>query len=60
VGYMTLLAWCVSVLFYQSAAGHDLFWIWVSILILILIVLVFFIAGKIIRKNTGLNNSSAR
>jgi hypothetical protein len=57
---MTLLAWCVSVLFYQAAVGHNLIWIWVSIVILILIVLVFFVAGKIIRKKTGLNNSSAR
>jgi hypothetical protein len=57
---MTLLAWCASVLFYQAAAGHNLFWIWVSIVILILIVLVFFIAGKIIRKKTGFNNSSTR
>jgi ferrous iron transport protein B len=58
--YMTALAWCVSVLFYQVIAGHDLFWIWVSIVILVLIVLVFFVAGKIIRKKTGLNNTSAR
>lgn len=58
--YMTVLAWCASVLFYQAVAGHDLFWIWLSIVILILIVLVFFVAGKIIRKKTDLNNSSAR
>ena len=58
--YMTLLAWSVSVLFYQAVAGHSLFWSGISIAILILIVLVFFIAGKIIRKKTGLNNISAR
>lgn len=58
--YMTLLAWCTSVLFYQAAAGYSFFWSAISIVILILIVLVFFVAGKIIRKKTDLNNISAR
>lgn len=48
--YMTLLGWCVSVLFYQAAAGHSLFWSAVSLGILGLIMLVFFITGRIIRK----------
>ncbi|HOP62002.1 MAG TPA: Fe(2+) transporter permease subunit FeoB [Spirochaetota bacterium] len=48
--YMTILAWCASVLFYQTVAGHSIFWIALSIAILILIVLVFFITGRIIRK----------
>jgi len=48
--YMTILGWCVSVLFYQIFEGHSLFWINTAIFILLLIVLVFFIAGKIIRK----------
>ncbi|HNX22424.1 MAG TPA: ferrous iron transport protein B [Spirochaetota bacterium] len=50
--YMTLLAWIVSVLFFQLFSGHSLFWAAVSLLILSLIVLVFFITGKIIRKKS--------
>ncbi len=50
--YMTLLGWCVSVLFYQAAAGHNLFWSAVSLGILGLIMLVFFIAGRIISKKS--------
>jgi len=48
--YMTLLAWIVSVLFFQVFYGHSFLWISVSLLLLALIVLVFFITGKIIRK----------
>jgi ferrous iron transport protein B len=51
--YMTLLAWIVSVLFFQIFYGHSLLWISVSLLLLALIVLVFFITGKIIRKKTA-------
>jgi ferrous iron transport protein B len=54
VVYMTLLGWCVSVLFYQGVEGHSLFWISVSLGILGLIMLVFFIAGRIIRKKSGI------
>ncbi len=50
VVYMTLLAWIVSVLFFQIFSGHSLFWVTVSLLLLSLIVLVFFITGRIIRK----------
>ncbi len=50
--YMTLLAWIVSVLFYQIFYAHSLFWIAVSLSLLSLIVLVFFAAGKIIRKKS--------
>jgi len=50
--YMTFLAWIVSVLFYQFFSGHSFFWVTVSLLLLSLIVLVFFITGKIIRKNS--------
>jgi len=53
VVYMTLLAWCVAVLYFQAAAGHSIFWGSVSIVILVLIMLVFFIAGRIIRKNSS-------
>jgi ferrous iron transport protein B len=52
--YMTLLAWIVSVLFFQIFSGHSLLWVTVSLFLLLLIVLVFFITGKIIRKK-GLN-----
>jgi ferrous iron transport protein B len=51
--YMTLLAWIVSVLFFQIFYGHSLLWISISLLIFALIVLVFFITGKIIRKKTA-------
>jgi len=50
VVYMTLLAWIVSVLFFQIFSGHSFFWVTVSLGLLSLIVLVFFISGKIIRK----------
>jgi len=50
VVYMTILGWCISVLFYQVAAGHSFFWMTFAVLLLILIVLVFFITGRIIRK----------
>jgi len=48
--YMTLLAWIVSVLFFQIFSGHSLFWVIFSLSLLSLIVLVFFITGRIIRK----------
>lgn len=51
--YMTLLAWIVSVLFFQIFSGHSFFWVTVSLMLLSLIVLVFFIAGKIIRKKVS-------
>ncbi len=50
VVYMTLLAWIVSVLFFQVFSGHSPIWISAALLLLSLIVLVFFITGKIIRK----------
>lgn len=53
VVYMTLLAWIVSVLFFQVSYGHSIFWIFLSLLLLALIVLVFFITGKIIREKTA-------
>jgi ferrous iron transport protein B len=52
VVYLTLLAWIVSVLFFQLFYGHSIFWIISALLLLSLIVLVFFITGKIIRKKT--------
>lgn len=52
VVYMTLLAWIMSVLFFQTFSGHNLLWICISLLFLLLILLVFFITGKIIRKNS--------
>lgn len=48
VVYMTLLGWCVAVLYYQAAEGYSVFWGAVSLAILSLIMLVFFIAGRII------------
>ncbi len=53
VCYMTVLAWCISVLFYQVAVGHSLFWSGISLSFLVLIVLVFFITGRIIRKKSS-------
>ena len=48
--YMTVLAWIVSVLYYQSGYGHSLFWIIVSLGLLVLLVSAFFLAGYILRK----------
>jgi ferrous iron transport protein B len=53
VFYMTLLAWIVSVLFFQIFAGHNMFWIFISLFLLLLILLVFFVTGKIISKNSS-------
>ena len=46
--YLTVLAWIVSVLFYQFTAGHDLFWIAAAILLFIIVIAVFYITGRII------------
>jgi len=50
--YMTLLAWIVSVLFFQIFSGYNLLWILISLSLLLLILLVFFVAGKIISTNS--------
>lgn len=54
VVYMTLLAWCVAVLYYQIVAGHSIFWGALSLAILTLIMLVFFIAGRINSKKNSI------
>jgi len=46
--YMTVLAWIVSVLFYQFAAGGDFFWISVAIALFIIVIALFYAAGRII------------
>ena len=46
--YLTVLAWIVSVLFYQFTAGHDLFWIAAAILLFIIVIAVFYITGRVI------------
>lgn len=43
--YTTILAWIVSVLFYQIAAGHDVLWISVATLMLAAIMALFKIVG---------------
>lgn len=49
--YMTVLAWIVSVLFYQTAAGHDLFWIAVPLILLIVVMSLFKIFGTLFYSN---------
>ncbi len=49
--YMTVLAWVVSVLFYQIAAGMDPLWIGVSAALLSLLVISFFVTGIFVKKN---------
>jgi len=46
VGYLTLLAWIVSVLFYQIAEGHSLGWIAAAGLGFILIYLSLAALGR--------------
>jgi ferrous iron transport protein B len=46
--YMTVLAWIVSVLFYQFAAGGDFFWISAAIALFIIVIALFYAAGRII------------
>lgn len=48
--YLTVLAWGISVLFYQVAQGHDPLWIAAALGVLAGIVAAFFIAGRHIRR----------
>lgn len=50
--YMTLIAWIAAVLFYQAAAGHDLFWIGVSILMLLAVISLFKLFGVLFYSKT--------
>ncbi len=43
--YMTVMGWITAVLFYQAAAGHDIFWIGFSIILLIIVMSLFKILG---------------
>ena len=43
--YMTLIGWITAVLFYQAAAGHDMFWIGFSIILFIAVMSLFKILG---------------
>ncbi len=45
-GYLTLLAWIVSVLFYQIAAGHSIIYLTTAIALIVSVILLFTIAGK--------------
>lgn len=51
--YMTVLAWIVSVLFYQLKAGGDYFWISIAVLLFIIVITAFYTAGRIINRNQG-------
>ncbi len=51
--YMTVLAWIVSVLFFQFTAVMDFFWITVALLLFIMIIAAFYAAGRIINRKHG-------
>jgi len=53
--YMTLLAWIVSVLFYQIMSGGDLFWIFTAVLLFIIVIFSFYITGRIINRKQASN-----
>ena len=48
--YMTVLAWIVSVLFYQLTTGHNFFWISIAVMLLIIVIASFFTVGRIINR----------
>ncbi|MBL7007060.1 MAG: ferrous iron transport protein B, partial [Spirochaetia bacterium] len=53
VTYVTLLAWVISVLFYQFAEGHSIFWIAAAIVVYGMIYLSLQVMGKAGRKGKG-------
>lgn len=48
--YMTVLAWIVSVLFYQLTTGRDYFWVSLALMLFMAVVAVFYTAGRIINR----------
>jgi ferrous iron transport protein B len=51
VFYMTVIAWIAAVLFYQTAAGHEIFWIAVPLIMLIAVMSLFKITGTFFYSN---------
>jgi len=48
--YMTILAWIVSVMFYQFTVGFDVFWITASSMMLFLVILTFVFTGVYLKR----------
>lgn len=48
--YMTLLAWIVSVLFFQIMTAGSIFWISVAVMLFFAVIAAFFAAGRIINR----------
>ena len=48
--YMTLLAWIVSVLFFQIMTAGSIFWISVAVMLFFAVIASFFAAGRIINR----------